>query len=573
MSAVLRARPVGVTATEQTAIDQAIEAGAELHRRGLLDDAERLYRGILKLAPQHFDATHLLGVVHQQRGNSDEALKLIGAAIELNAASADAYANHGKVLLQMRRFDEALASLDRAIALVPDHPQALINRAAICIEQKRYADAMKDATHVLEKDPQSYEGWTKRGNVMVGVGEREKALESFDKALAIKPDHIEALNNRGCLFSDLERTEEGLACYNRVLEINPRHAEAWINRGHMLVELHREEEGIESYLKAREVEPHHVEALYNEAINRLRLGDFRIGWEQNELRWHRKDFIHTQRNYPLPRWDGGAVDGPLLVSGEQGLGDQILYASILPDILKRTSQVVVEVEPRLVTLFARSFPEVAFVSREAALYTGPAVAQVHMASLGRFFRQDWQSFKHYPNGFLRPDPARDAQLRGRLIEGREKIVGLSWTSKNPLYELSKSARLHDFAPILRLPNCRFVDLQYGDTRPDREAVAVDLGVTVERMPDVDNTNDIDGLAALITACDVVVTTSNTTAHLAGALGKETYVLVPSGRGRMWYWFRGREDSPFYPRMHLRRQRPKQHWTELAGQIAAEIAAR
>ena len=115
---------------------------------------------------------------------------------------------------------------------------------------------------------------------------------------------------------------------------------------------------------------------------------------------------------------------------------------------------------------------------------------------------------------------------------------------------------------MRLPDCRFIDLQYGDTRADREAIEADFGVKVERMPDVDNTNDIDGLAALITACDVVVTTSNTTAHLAGALGKETYILVPSGRGRMWYWFRGREDSPFYPRVRLKRQRPKQHWAEL-----------
>ena len=103
---------------------------------------------------------------------------------------------------------------------------------------------------------------------------------------------------------------------------------------------------------------------------------------------------------------------------------------------------------------------------------------------------------------------------------------------------------------MRLPGCRFIDLQYGDTRVEREAVQQDLGVAVERLPDIDNMNDIDGLASLIAACDIVVTVSNTTAHLAGALGKETYLLVPTGRGRMWCWFRDRDDNPFYPRMRL-----------------------
>ena len=139
--------------TERKAIDQAIEAGVELHRRGLLDDAERLYAGILKLAPKHFDAMHLLGVVHQQRGDSDKALKLIGAALELNDASADAFTNHGNVLLQLRRFDEALVSIDRALALAPDHAQALINRATIRIEQRRFADALADTLQVAGERP------------------------------------------------------------------------------------------------------------------------------------------------------------------------------------------------------------------------------------------------------------------------------------------------------------------------------------------------------------------------------------------------------------------------------------
>ena len=540
-------------------------------RKGLLDDAERLYAGILKLAPKHFDAMHLLGVVHQQRGDSDRALKLIGAALELNTASADAFANHSKVLLQLRRYDEALVSIERALALAPDQPQALINRATIRIDQRRFADAMIDALHVLEKDPLNVDGWTKRGTVLAEAGEVQKAIESHEKAISINPDHIEAINNRGCLLGDIGRTEEALAAYERVLALDPRHVEAWINRGHMLSDLHREDDAIACYRQALALSPHHSEARFSAGLNELRLGRFRLGWENLELRWFARAFAHTERKYPLPRWNGEALDGPLLISGEQGLGDQVLYASMLPDALSRTPEITIEVEPRLIPLFARSFPQVNVVAREEGqLYRGPAVAQIPIASLGRLFRPDWASFPRYEHGYLRCDEEVSASLRARLSDGR-KVVGLSWASRNPRYEKSKTARLSDFAALLYQPNCRFIDLQYGDTRVEREAVQHDLGVTVERLADIDNTNDLDALTSLIKACDIVVTVSNTTAHLAGALGKETYVLVPSGRGRMWFWFNGRDDSPFYPRLRVKQQKPKQPWSVLVADIAAKVA--
>ncbi len=562
-----------ISNAERKAIDQAIEAGIALHRKGLLDDAERLYAGILKLAPRHFDAMHLLGVVYQQRGDSDGALKLIGAALELNTTSADAFANHGKVLLHLRRHDEALVSIERALALNPDQQPALINRATIRIEQRRFADALADATRILKNDRNSIDGWTKRGNALAGLGENEQALASFDRALAINSGHIEALNNRGCLLGDIGRPEEGLAISDRVLELDPSQTAAWINRGLVLTELHREEEGLASFQQAAMLAPHHPVVLFNLGINELRLGQLRPGWENYERRWFNPGFEQTQRKYSLPCWGGEAVDGSLLVSGEQGLGEQIMHASMLADVTARTPQVTVEVEPRLIPLIARSLPNVNVVAREEGrLYDGPAVAQINMGSLGRLFRPDWASFPIRPDGYLRGEPELSKRLRARLSDGRT-VIGLSWWSRNPRYEMSKSARLHDFADVLRLPDCRCIDLQYGDTRVEREAVLHDLGVTLEHLPDVDNTGDIDALASLIMACDIVVTVSNTTAHLAGALGKETYVLVPSGRGRMWCWFHDRDDSPFYPRARLKRQRQQQPWSELVGDIAAEIGGR
>jgi tetratricopeptide (TPR) repeat protein len=572
MSAAQRAFTGPISAPEQSAIDQAISAGAELHRRGLLDDAERLYAGILKLAPRHFGATHLLGLLHHQRGESENALKLIGAALELNSASADAHNNHGRVLLELKRYDEALISIERALALMPDHSAGRINRATVYIEQHRFGDAMTDVQHVLERDPSNVDAWTMRGNILGALGETRQAIASYSEALSFKPDHQEALNNRGLQLGNMGCLEEALADYDHVIAVSPNLAGVWINRGHMLLELHREEECLVAYRRAHELKPHHPDARYNEALNQLRLGDFRCGWENYELRWFIKDNPHARRKYPLPRWSGDSIDGPLLVSSEQGLGDQILFASMIPDLAARVREITLEVSPRLVPLFSRSFPGVKVVASRDELYDGPVAAHVMIGSLGRHLRPDWTSFPFRESGYLRCDEERAARLRERLADGR-KVIGLSWSSKGARYGSSKSAQLHDFASILRLPDCRFIDLQYGDTQADRDAVQQDLGVTVERLSDIDNRNDIDGLAALISACDIVVTVSNTTAHLAGALGKETYVLVPAGRGRMWCWFRDRDDSPFYPDMRLKRRKPGQPWAELAEAVAAEIGGR
>ena len=126
--------------------------------------------------------------------------------------------------------------------------------------------------------------------------------------------------------------------------------------------------------------------------------------------------------------------------------------------------------------------------------------------------------------------------------------------------------------MLRLPGCRFVDLQYGDTRAEREALERELGIRIEHLDDVDNMNDIDGLAALIAACDCVVAVSNVTAHLAGAVGQRTWVMVPHGSGRLWFWFHQGEDSPWYPRVHVRRQKPAQQWSGLVASFTDEVAA-
>jgi hypothetical protein len=245
---------------------------------------------------------------------------------------------------------------------------------------------------------------------------------------------------------------------------------------------------------------------------------------------------------------------------------------MLPQVIERTPSIVFEVEPRLVRLFARSFPAASVIGLRPEPYEGPVAAQVALASLGGHLRRGFEAFVHRENGYLVADAARAGELRSRLSREGCAVVGLSWISKAPFGGRSKSARLADFGPLLRMPGLRFVDLQYGDTSAERAAIERDLGVRVERLPDIDTMNDIDGLAALIAACDAVATVSNTTAHLAGALGQRTWVMVPHGHARIWYWFRDKPESPWYPHVRVRHQQRGQPWSDLAAGVAEDLAA-
>jgi tetratricopeptide (TPR) repeat protein len=558
------------TARDQGAIAETMQAAIALHQRGVLTEAEKLYASVLESVPRHFDALHLLGVLMQQRGENAEGLRLIDAALEINSRSADALANRGKALLMAGRTTEALESIDQALAINSGHIAALIIRATALIALARFADAAHAAEAALRLDAANADAWVKHGNALSSLGEHATALESYERALALKPRKIEALNNRGFCLGELGRTEAALAAYDALLAVEPNHVEGLINRGHMLVELGREAEALSSYQRTLTVAPNDPDALFNLGINQLRLGDLR-GWAGYEYRWTARAFAHVQRDERYPIWNGGPRDGTLLVRGEQGLGEHILFSSMLPELAARVDSVLVEVEPRLVPLFARSFPAVQVMARGSEFPDGIR-AQIPMGSLGQYLRPSWQAFPARGEGHLRADPDRVAQLRQRLGAGR-KLVGLSWHSRNPKFEAAKSAALRDFAPLLQLHGCRFIDLQYGDTSADRAEVQRMLGVAVEHLDDIDNTSDLDGLAALISACDLVVSVSNTTAHLAGALGRETFVLVPAMRGRMWFWFKNREDSPWYPRLRLRRQRRDQSWTDVVASVAAELAGR
>ncbi len=551
-------------------VAEMLQRALSLQQQGQLTEAEKIYTKVLKINSNHFDALHLLGLLQHQRGDGAKALGLIAAALKVNPNSAEALLNHGTVLSALDRHEDALVSYDRALALKPLFPSALNNRGNALSELGRHQEALASFDQALRVNSSDGKALTNRGKTLRDLNRHKEALACHNRVLKLKPDDTGALNNCGNELILLDRTEEALTCFDRALKLDPGDAETLHNRGSALLLANRYQEALACFAQALALKPDHAKCHCDFALAQLAAGDLTQGWKEYEWRLKTVNFLPNPRNFPQPRWNGEYINGTLLAWGEQGLGDEILYASMVPDLVEHAECVVLQVEPRLAKLFARSFPDVRVTGRGERVPEN-VKAQSPLASFGQYLRTSWESFPKRERGYLTPDAEMVARLRQRLSPKGEVVVGLSWVSKNPSIGNFKTARLGDLDLVLRLPGCRFIDLQYGDTLAEREALKQARGLVVERLQDVDNTNDIDALAALITACDLVVTVSNTTAHLAGALGKPTMVFVPFGQARLWYWLHDRDDSPWYPHVRVKRQKQGQSWADTVASAADEFS--
>ena len=583
--------------------DRLLTRAAQLHRAGEVAGAIKLYREVVEKAPGHAAALNLLGLAYVQSGEAERAVPLLQKALALNPGLPSGHYNLGTILQGLKRYDQARRHYELALVQQPNDAELHSNLGTVLRALDRAEEAVIHFRRALELQPKFAAAHCNLGNALHTLGRNEEACAAFEQALALKPDLAEAYLNwgraltalgrqeealarfetavslkgddpnghlyRGNALQKLGRYPEALACHEKALALDPAYADAHISLGVALEALDRNEEALRSYDRAIQLMPDEARSKWNKSHLNLALGRFEEGWRWYEQRWATHGW--EPRQYPQPRWNGGFVEGTLLVWAEQGLGDQILHASMIEELRGHARSICLEVEPRLVPLFARSFPQVEVLPLGPQLYAGPVVAHEALLSLGRHLRPNWQSFRPSQQGYLKADAARAGELRARLAQDGRRLIGLSWQSRNPRFGNAKTADLHDFAAVLSIPGCRFIDLQYGDTQAEREAVAQDQGVQVERVADVDNLNDIDALAALISACDLVVTVSNTNAHLAGALGKPTWVMLPAGNARFWYWFRDRQDSPWYPRAQIRRQALGQPWSDLIAMTAPELA--
>lgn len=542
-------------------VGSVFQEAQRLHQQGQLQGAAELYERVLSRQPAHSDALHMLGVVAFQLGNAAAAVELIYKSVDGDPSRAAAHNNLGVALRAMKRLPEALASYDNAIALDPASADAHNNRGNVLCDLKRSTEALASFDVAIALKADYAEAHNNRGNVLKELRRIIEARESYDKALSIKPNYVEAHSNRGLVLQELNELHEALSSFEKAISLKADHAAAHSNRGNVLKELRQLSEALASYDKALAIEGDHAEARWNKALALLLMGDFQEGLPLYEWRWGTSHFESSVQRFAKPRWLGreDLLGKTILLHAEQGLGDTIQFCRYAKAVKRLGARVVLGV-PAALREIVQGLEGV-----DVLLNQGDPLPEFDfhcpLLSLPLAFKTDLGAIPcDVP--YLKSPPGLQAQWSHRLGAKKRIRVGLTW-SGNPNYrgDRLRSMTLAELLP--HLPNgCEYFCLQREIRQADKDLL---LRSGIHFFGDE---LTFPHTAALIELMDVVVSTDTSIPHLAGALGKPTWLMlafVPD-----WRWMLDRHDSPWYPTMRLFRQGPDRGWGPVLDTIEAEL---
>ena len=625
-------RPKTTAPSQTANVQATFHQAMDFHQRGQLAEAKQRYESVLNAMPRHFDALHLLGVIASQTGNHRQAVELIEKAIEIYPANAafysnlgnalqalgrfgeaverynraiaiqsdfaDACNNRGNALHALGRFEEAVESYNRAIGLRPDYVEAFYNRGLALKDLKRTGDALESFDQAIAFQPGYAEAWNNRGNALQALKRAEEALESFRRATVLRPNYADAWYNHGNALQELKRPEEAVGSFERAVALRPDYADAWHscgnvlhalghfdealksynraiairpdyadthnNRGNALKEIGHLEEALSSYDRAIALWPDYADAHWNKALALLLTGNYAQGWPLYEWRWRLGENTPSPiRNFQEPLWLG---DTPLagktiLLHSEQGLGDAIhfcRYAQLVADL---GAQVVLEVGQPLVSALKNLKGVSEVIAKGAPL--PPFDYHCPLMSLPLAFHTTLETIPHAPP-YLETDRGRREQWAARLGEKSKPRIGLVWAG-GTVFKNDRNRSITLGALRSHLPDgFQYVSLQKELRDPDRPILQAHTDI----LHFGDEIGDFSDTAALCELVDLVISVDTSVAHLAGALGKKMWVLLPFAPD--FRWLLHRDDSPWYPSARLYRQDRPGNWKAVFEKIRMDL---
>lgn len=506
--------------------------GVLFYRAGKLPLAHQHFRAVLALGPNDPEALNELGLVELALGNRTDARSTFEDLLDRHPDHGQAWNNLGLALAGQGQLEEACRAFRRALALNQDDSVAGANLGLACRDLNRPQEARQVFEAAARRDAQSPGIRVGLALALQDLGELDAARMALEQALGLAPGDRAALSALSALALRGGNAEEALALAERVLKVSPEHPEALLAKAHAL----------------------------------LAQGAYREGWACYEARLRSR--ASPRRSYPLPHWTSAAppLGRRILVYGEQGLGEQIMFASMLGEV-RGQSEAALDCEPRLRALFARSFPGLRILqgTESRAELREQFDACLPIGSFARMYRNDAGSFpKHH--GYLNPDPRRVAGWRARLGElGRGLKIGIAW--RGGLASTGGALRsldVDELAAIARQPGVHWINLQH-----DASAVELErFRASAPLLHDAAALADMDEAAALLAALDLAIAPCSTIVHLAGALGVPVWVLTPFAPA--WRYRLQGESMPWYPSARLLRQSGPGGWREVLHSLSAGL---
>jgi len=494
------------------------------------DRALRCFQRVLEIKPAFALVHILMGDILQETGRTDCALEHFRAALELEPESAELYNKIGENYKRQGKLRRAQANFQRALELQPDFPDALFNLAYVHGELGQRDNAIHYYQLVLEIAPDSAETHYNLAGLLAADGRNHDAIPLLEKALRIKPDHVDGHNNLGLNLKAVGRIHEAIRQYRKAIEINPEAAHVHLNLSLAL----------------------------------LLIGEFSEGWREYDWRFDVDPYQADYRYRGHKIWDGRSFSGKrLLVHDDQGLGDTLQFARYLPLVKKMGGTLILETRREILPLLA-AFPAIDELLERPPEGGSNVEFDYYIPLLsvpGRIGTRADSIPADIPYLFA------DAKKCAYWQENMKRpgiMIGLVWAgNKAHVNDANRSCSLDQFGWLADFPQTVRFSLQK-DFAPEEEMQLQKMGVTnLGRL-----LHDFSETAAVIENLDLVITVDTAVAHLAGAMGKTTWILLPFDPD--WRWMRGRSDSPWYPTVRLFRQSRPGDWATVVASVYGEL---
>ena len=525
--------------------------GHTLRLLGELGRAEAELRRVTVTEPSFADGWINLGLVLLDLDRVDEAVVALETAVDRAPRSALSHLNLGSALLRAGRPAAAIAPCEAAIGLAPDLAAAHRNLGVAAHQAGQLDLAKRGYGRALELGPHDPDVLTNLGVILLQDDDIAGAVAAHDRAVAVAPDLAAAWLNRGTALQAAGRLDEARASFGRAVALEPG-AAAHTALGSVAAERGDFLQAALDHERALRCDPDFADGHWNLSLALLGSGELARGWDEYEWRWRVPGRPADFRAYPLPVWTGESLDGArILVWREQGLGDELLFLSCLPELVSRGAIVTAMVSPRLVSLVARAFPGVRVRPDDGGV-PADAEAEWHLplGSLPGRLRRSRSAFAG-SGAYLSPDDARLATWRTRL-DGLPagKRVGICWRSGLSTAERRRHyPSFADWGPVWQVPGVVWVNLQYDECEAELAGLEASCGVPVHRWPGDDLRNDLESVVALIAGLDAVVSAPTAVCAMAGAVGTRTW-QVDSGND--WSAF-GEDRSAWFPSIAIARK--------------------
>ncbi len=545
-----------------------------LYKQGEIEQAIFHFKKAADISPDHYPSHALLAKAYLETGDYENSLVYFKAANKLMPHEAETHHNISIVLRKMGRLEEALAYSDKALEIDATYYLAHNTRGLIYNDLGITREAEACFKRALEHNPRYVDPLSNLAGIYGDLERYDDAFELLEKAYAENPRHVETLVNLGACYRDIGKLEKAKGYFQQALEISPEYFAALSNLAEVCCALKEHENTIELSDKILSIYPDNPAVRWNRAFSYLSLGRLKEGWSDYEFRQYMPG--SSIRNFPYKRWDGQDLTGKtILIHAEQGLGDEIMFASCYQEVIQSAEKCIIDCDPRLVSLFKRSFPlAVVHGGRpntevEAIDRLGPVDYQIPAGSLPKYLRPEIGSFPA-ANAYLVPDQERTREFRARLQRlGPGLKVGICWRSGRQAARRNYNyTSLDQWGPILRVPGVQFINLQYDDCKAELDEIRKSWDINVHVFEDLDLYNDLDGVESLIDSLDLVITVGTAVMPLAASLGKPVWLMCLK---HAWTGF-GADRHAFFPSVQPYSRYFSEGWGNTIEAVANDLAA-